>query len=194
MARDSAATTVQPYPAGTQWTFTVRSNGLVLTEELVLYYQPAGGSIGEDYLPGEISAADLWRLWIKDANRFHQQWPDRYRPGEVHVMWTVTQPGFLGIFEVAPGVYGERRLPGEIAESGVQENFLTFYTHPVHAETGERLNWLRLPVLDLGWNASANDVAGFIQEATGWKPSPLQQTMDVVQIGRAAGLPVPDLD
>lgn len=34
---------------------------------------------------------------------------------------------------------------------------------------------------------------GFMQEVTGGKPSPSQPTMGVVQIGRAAGLYVPDL-
>ncbi|MFI8365303.1 hypothetical protein ACIGD1_34765 [Streptomyces sp. NPDC085612] len=72
-------------------------------------------------------------------------------------------------------------------------HFLTWYTHPLHAATGEPLNWLRLPVVDRGWNASVGDRGGFIQEATGWKPSPLQPTMNVIEIGRAAGLWVPEL-
>ncbi|MBC2868546.1 hypothetical protein H1R13_27335 [Streptomyces mexicanus] len=63
----------------------------------------------------------------------------------------------------------------------------------MHAETGERVNWMRLPVMDRGWNGTTADKGGFIQEATGWKPSPLQPTMDFIQIGRAAGLYVPDL-
>ncbi|WP_229919816.1 hypothetical protein [Streptomyces minutiscleroticus] len=75
-----------------------------------------------------------------------------------------------------------------------EENFLTHYRPSIDAATGEPINWLRLPVLDRGWNAATADKGGFIQEATGWKPAPLQPTMDVVQIGRAAGLYVPDLD
>jgi hypothetical protein len=66
-----------------------------------------------------------------------------------------------------------------------EEHFLTHYKMPVNAETGEPINWLRLPVLDRGWSATACGKGGFIQEVTGWKPSPLQATMDVVQIGRA---------
>ncbi|AGJ59507.1 MULTISPECIES: hypothetical protein [Streptomyces] len=63
----------------------------------------------------------------------------------------------------------------------------------MNTETGEQLNWLRLPVVDQGWHATADDRGGFIQQATGWKPSPLQPTMDVRQIGAAAGLYVPPL-
>ncbi|QDN54307.1 hypothetical protein FNV67_00890 (plasmid) [Streptomyces sp. S1D4-20] len=59
--------------------------------------------------------------------------------------------------------------------------------------TGEAVNWLRLPVVDRAWNATARDQGGFVQEATGWKPSALQPTMNVVQVARAAGLWVPEV-
>lgn len=191
-----AKTTVQPYPPGTEWTFTTRRGSFTQTVELVLYAEPNYSSITNDYLPEEISATELWRIWVdKAANSAHEQWPQLYRPGEVTILWTVTQPSFTGIFEAAPHT---RPLPPDpelvkLFGRYEEENFLTHYTHPEHAETGERLNWLRLPVLDRGWNATTADKGGFIQEATGWKPSPLQPTMDVVQIGRAAGLYVPDL-
>lgn len=55
------------------------------------------------------------------------------------------------------------------------------------------MNWARLPVMDRGWNKTAADKGGFIQEATGWKPSALQPTMPYLAIGRAAGLYVPSL-
>lgn len=176
-------TTTQPYPPGTLWTFTTRRGNYPQTVELALYAEPDGSSMSDDYLPEEADALELWRLWAdKYANAYHLEQPTRYRPGEVPIYWTVTQPTFTGIFEAAPH-----------APNVLDEDFLTHYTHPVHADTGERVNWLRLPVLDRGWNATAADKGGFIQEATGWKPSPLQPTMDVVQIGRAAGLYVPDL-
>ncbi|MFE2696352.1 hypothetical protein [Streptomyces mirabilis] len=38
------------------------------------------------------------------------------------------------------------------------------------------------------WNAAAGDNGGFVQEATGWKPSALHPTMNVVQVARTAGL------
>ncbi|MFF9206344.1 hypothetical protein ACF1AE_32015 [Streptomyces sp. NPDC014986] len=188
-------TTVQPYPPGTRWTITGR-HGHVQTEELVLYAEPNYSSITDDYLPDEISAHELWRIWVdKVWNKAHEQWPHLYRPGEVTVLWTVTTPAVTGIFEAAPHA---RSLPMdtqmvELLGSYEEEHFLTHYKTPVNAETGEPINWLRLPVLDRGWSATASDKGGFIQEVTGWKPSPLQPTMDVVQIGRAAGLYVPDL-
>ena len=45
---------------------------------------------------------------------------------------------------------------------------------PVDAETGDELDWLALPVVDKLWNSKRGDKGGFIQEATGWKPSILQ--------------------
>lgn len=103
----------------------------------------------------------------------------QFRPGEVPIYWTVTQPDGQGIFESPPHVPDH------------PENFLTYYTHPVHAVTEERLNWLRLPVPDRRWSATDNHRGGFIQQATRWKPSPLQPTTNVRQLGAAAGLYVP---
>ncbi|MFF1444148.1 hypothetical protein [Streptomyces sp. NPDC058295] len=189
--------TVQPYPAGTQWTFSSHRTGYTKTEELVLYAEPNGASMSDDYLPEETSASELWRMWVdKYANYFHQKWPTAYRPGEVHIYWTVTQPTFNGTFEGAPHAVGTPPDPEMVAlfgSSRESEHFLTHFTDPVHAVTGERLNWLRLPVLDRGWNETAAHKGGFIQEVTGWKPAPLQTTMDVVQVGKAAGVYVPPL-
>jgi hypothetical protein len=36
------------------------------------------------------------------------------------------------------------------------------------------MNWFMLPVVDKLWNSERFDKGGFIQEATGWKPSILQ--------------------
>lgn len=187
---------MQPYPSGTRWTFAGRRHDHVHTEELALYAEPNYSSITDDYLPEEITATELWRMWVdKVANRAHEQWPDLYRPGEITILWTVTTPSVTGIFEAAPYARPLPQDPELVKLFGPyeEEHFLTHYQHPVNAETGERLNWLRLPVLDRGWNATTADKGGFVQEVTGWKPSPLQPTMDVVQIGRAAGLYVPDL-
>lgn len=194
-----AKTTTQPYPAGTQWTFTSRGSSYTQTTELVLYAEPNYSTITDNYLPEEISASELWRIWVdKAANQAHERHPHVYRPGEVTILWTVTTPDVMNVFEAAPYT---RPLPQDPEDLQLmemlgpveEEDFLTYFTTPRHAETGELINWLRLPVLDRGWNDSAPDKGGFIQEVTGWKPAPLQPTMDVVQIGRAAGLYVPDL-
>jgi hypothetical protein len=191
-----ANTTVQPYPPGTKWTITTRRGNFTQTEELVFYAEPNYSSITDDYRPDETSAVELWSLWVDlAANKAHEQWPTLYRPGEVSILWAVTTPGVIGIFEAAPFARTLPPNPELVKLFGPQENedFLTHYRAPVNADTGEPINWLRLPVLDLGWNSKRADKGGFIQEATGWKPSPLQPTMDVVQIGRAAGLYVPHL-
>lgn len=191
---DQPTATVSPYGPGNRWTFSYKGNGFEQTEELVLYAEPNGSTITDDYLAEDITAAELWRMWVTEwADEYHKRWPDLYRPGEVHITWFVTRPSIDGIFEGAPHVRDWRTLPGTANAGFEQEDFLTHYTHPVHAVTGERLNWLRLPVVDRGWHAKASNKGGFIQQATGWKPSPLQPTMDVRQIGAAAGLYVPPL-
>ncbi|MGC4966292.1 hypothetical protein ACLQ2H_09765 [Streptomyces globisporus] len=185
--------TLAPYPAGILWTFTGRT-GRTQTVELVLSPAPAFSSIGDEYTPAEVSAESLWGQWVKEvAYRFHKEQPDQYRPGEVPIEWSVALPGARQIFDAAPHRPTWRTTPGLDRASDMYERemFLAHYSHPVNAETEERLNWLRLPVMDLGWNANANHKGGFIQHATGWKPSPLQPTMDVRQIGAAAGLYVP---
>ncbi|MFD7964254.1 hypothetical protein ACFV5J_25980 [Streptomyces zaomyceticus] len=68
------------------------------------------------------------------------------------------------------------------------EDFLTFYTWPVHAETRERINWVRVPVRDRLWHGSRADKGGFIQELTGWKPSPFEPLFHVDVIAGAARL------
>nr|WP_240449425.1 hypothetical protein [Streptomyces harenosi] len=189
-------TTTQPYPSGTRWAVTAR-NGYTQTTELVLYAEPNYSTITDDYTPDEISAHELWWIWIdKVANKAHERWPDLYRPGEVTIPWTLTTPALGNVFEAAPHT---RPLPPDpelvrmFGRAYEPEDFLTHFKVPTNEDTGERINWLRLPVLDRGWNATTADTGGFIQEVTGWKPSPLQPAMDVIQLGRAAGLYVPDL-
>ena len=46
--------------------------------------------------------------------------------------------GVAGLFEYVPNNARDFGFP--------DENFLTFYTPPVDADTGEPLNWWRLPV------------------------------------------------
>ncbi|MFJ5547010.1 hypothetical protein [Streptomyces sp. NPDC093225] len=187
---------MQPYSAGTKWNFSYRQNGYEFTEELVFYAEPDGSTITDDYLPEEVNAQALWKMWVMGcADSSHKRWPDLFRPGEVHIAWYVTRPEIIGVFEGAPHARDLINFPGVlegVSPDRVESNhFLSYYTHPVNAETGEPLNWLRLPVLDLSWNSRRANKGGFIQEATGWKPSPLQPTVDVRQLGAAAGLYVP---
>lgn len=178
-------TTVHPYPSTARWTFASKRSGYERTVQLALFWEPDGSAMSDDYAPDGADAQELWRMWVdRYGDKYHQDRADLYAPWHVPVYWYVTSVGGGGTFEAAP----HQALPPDYAPSG---DFLADFTHPVHAATGEPVNWLRLPVLDRGWNAKQADKGGFIQEATGWKPSPLQPVMDVRQVARAAGVYVP---
>jgi hypothetical protein len=91
-----------------------------------------------------------------------------YSNGLVPIYWFVEGPG-RGKLERMPFQYNHLK-----AADAAPEDFLTFYTWPVNASTGEPLNWVTLQVLDKLWNRTRADKGGFIQEATGWKPAILQ--------------------
>ncbi|MFF1320643.1 hypothetical protein ACFVZZ_14595 [Streptomyces chartreusis] len=186
---------VQPYPAGTLFTFRSRESGYAYRQELVLAASPAIGDVIDADVRGAQSALVLWPLWAADAHLYHERWPDSFRPGEIPISWTVmTRPGTEGgIYERAPFHPDERRLPGLPMADEPTEDFLTFHTEPLLADNEERMNWLRLEVLDRAWNETGADRGGFIQEATGWKPSPLQAIMNVIDVARAAGVWAPPL-
>lgn len=183
---------VQPYAPGTQWTFQSRESGYTQTESWCCFLCRANGEISDAYSQDDISAQELWQLWAKKANAYHERHPKRFEPGEVPIIWSVTKTSLYGIFELAPHTLDPRSLRSQFSIDP-HEDFLSFYTHPVQDGTGEAVNWLRLPVVDRAWNATARDQGGFVQEATGWKPSALQPTMNVVQVARAAGLWVPEV-
>lgn len=174
--------TVQPYAPRTQWKYRNKMSGYEFTSALTLQWEPSGSPLSDDYLPDEITASELWRKWVDQyVARPHERDPERYRLGEVPINWSIDGSD-AATFEAAPFQRSDF----------IDEDFTTFFTHPVDAKTGERVNWLRLPVADRGWNDRTCNKGGFIQEATGWKPSPFQFVMDVYLIGKAAGLYVPD--
>jgi len=123
---------------------------------LVAYWEVDHDPISDNYTLVEISAADLLLQWAK---RVWDAYPDQVIP----IYWFVDSPGH-GKFE---------RMPFQ-GDKSIDEDFLTFYTWPVNPNTGERVNWLALPVADKRWNKTRGDKGGFIQEATGWKPGILQ--------------------
>lgn len=109
---------------------------------LELQWYLDGDSITDDYLPNEITADELLLQWLKKVNKAE----------EIRISWLVGEFG-----ESAPF-------------TGEDEDFLTLFRWPVHAVTGERLNWLSLPVQDKAWKPGQADKGGFIQEALRWKP------------------------
>ncbi|MFD0207440.1 MULTISPECIES: hypothetical protein [Saccharothrix] len=142
------------------WTYRARGTDHTVRTSLRLSWEITGDPISYDYTPDEIDAVDLLRLWV---DRCH---PDNgsersFGPGMMCISWFVDGPE-AHHFEAAPFT---------AAPLG-DENFLTFYTWPAHVDTGEPLNWLTLPVRDKLWHDGQADKGGFLQEATGWKPSP----------------------
>lgn len=149
-----------------EYTFHYRRYGGSDTMPLRLYWELSGDPLTDNYTPDEISAEELWDLWI-----------DRYAKPTMDIWWFVAG---RGKFEAAP--FHENRL--------IREDFLTYYTWP-EDEDGRALQWTRLPVEDKLWTPGRSDKGGFIQSATGWKPSALQRAADVSLIARAAGLREP---
>jgi hypothetical protein len=148
------------------WTFSGKQHEFERTTDLWLAWEVQGDPITDDYTPSEVSAADLWSMW-------RQQNAGERLP----ILWMVRGDG---IGELAPFLGG----------GGLGQDFLTFYTWPVDAE-GERLRWTDLAVEDKLWDNERADKGGFIQEYSGWKPSPFQQEMDVALLERVLNIAAP---
>jgi hypothetical protein len=140
-----------------QWQVRQRSSGYEALVPLMAYWEADGDPISDDYLPDEITAHDLLAQWV-------ERYASKASNGLVRIFWFVESRSD-GICEYMP--FQQHHLQHD-------EDFLTFYSWPTHPVTGERLNWLSLPVVDKLWRSGRADKGGFIQEATGWKPSILQ--------------------
>jgi hypothetical protein len=137
------------------WRWRNRKNCNEQEGPLRVIYEVNLSTVSDDYLPEETSAEELLQIWIKYALK-------KYPEGYVSISWFV-ESKHAGMFEGMPFQHDRDR-----------HNFLTHFTWPVHAETGDEIDWLSLPVDDLHWLEGRGDKGGFIQEATGWKPSMLQ--------------------
>ncbi|MCC3299744.1 hypothetical protein [Arthrobacter caoxuetaonis] len=154
------------------WNFRLRGSIEISWTETPLFLKwilPGTHTISDNYVPEEMSAKEALAAWINTIGPMET----------VPIGWVVSGPG---LFEDAP-------FCPEDPEDPRSENFLSFYTWPVHAETGEPLNFLHLPVHDELWEiGKERGKSGFVQAALGWKPSPLQQTMDLKVLFMNAGL------
>lgn len=165
------------------WTYRSLASGYETTTPLTLYWEAHCDPISDDWEPEDIDAHALLRMWVQ------RYYPDRfgesmYGPGMVHIYWGVRGKDGHGVFEKAP-------FAADALDAREDENFLTELSWPVHADTGERVNWAALPVVDKLWRPGRRgraDKGGFIQEATGWKPSPLQPAFHLPGILAAAGI------
>lgn len=129
--------------------------------ELVAYWEVHLDPMSDNYTPFEISAEDLLQQWAVDAR---SDFPDELIP----IHWFAESPG-QGKFQQMPFQFNHLKKVDP-----QPEDFLSFYRWPVDSRTDEPLNWLTLPVVDKYWSAERATKGGFIQEATGWKPSILQ--------------------
>lgn len=158
------------------WKWRNKQNGYEFEGDLLLGWEVNGDPVSDDYTGDEISAVDLLCAW---AGRYYPEAVAEtlYGPGAVKIHWYIAgEP-----FEAAP-------FSPDVWTLDSEEDFLTFFTWPTNAKTGERLNFNTLPVKDKQWTAEQADKGGFIQEATGWKPSPFQPVMYVPTVFAAAGL------
>lgn len=164
----------QPYPIGTEWEWTSLRSGFGKKGPLELFWELDCSSITDNYSPFEATAYQMWDHWMRRLDGAGDGVFDRAlgRPW-VPIFWLV-----VDAFEAAPFQH-DPLLP---------EDWLSFYSWPHHSITRERLNWNRLPVQNLHWTPDQQDKGGFIQEATGWKPSPLQPYVNVDMLSAACGL------
>ena len=153
------------------WCWRIRATGEKVEGYLRLYWEVDGDPITDGFRPEEVSAFDLWQEWARNLAD----------PERVRIHWFVICPE-EGVFEVAPF---------SVRAPSVEEDFLTFFTWPWRESIGELLKWTKLPVVDKRWVPGNGDKGGFIQEATGWKPAPFQETVNVLSLAKAARLPMP---
>jgi hypothetical protein len=171
------------YDAETVWRFTSRQSGVEKVGTLRLWWEVESDPITDDFLPEETGPRELWDAWIRgvrERERYHHALGAPWVP----IGWFVAGED-SATFEGAPFV--EDMYPDLATRP--REDFLTYFTPPEDANTGEQINWLRLPVAEKLWRPGQGDKGGFITEVSGWKPSPLQSAVDL-RIFEAAGLQI----
>lgn len=155
------------------WRVSSRHSDYVWESPLAAYWEVLLDPISDDYTPDEKSAEELLLLWASKVKADEAN-------DLVPIYWYVKGEGQ---FEYMPFQY-------EHHPETHPDNFLTFHSWPVDVETAEPLNWLSLPVVDKLWRPGSAAKGGFIQEATGWKPSILQPFVFLPSLlrGRGPGL------
>jgi len=141
----------------TIWQVQSRSSNYQWEGELRAEWEVDGDPISDDYTPDEITAEELFDLWVDKVK-------GKYANDLIPILWLVSCRE-QGKFEFMPFQHQDYEL---------KENFLTHFSWPINKNTREKLNWLSLPVEDKLWNDKRCNKGGFIQQATGWKPGILQ--------------------
>lgn len=148
--------------------------GVERVTDLWLEWEVDGAAMSLEWDPEEVTAEEMLREF---ARRIYPN------GGWAPILWMVMPEQEDAPFQISRARHLRIANPDTTREFDREHHLgmLTSYTWPVDAETGERLNFMSLPVPDRGW--SDPDVptwsSGFIQEATGWKPGALQPYVNI---------------
>jgi predicted GIY-YIG superfamily endonuclease len=151
-----------------RWAFTARRTRQEWQTDLQLYPELDCSAMVDDYW--ELDGEGQFEEYVRYIQRRYAQWWDT---DAVPIVWAVHN-SWGQVFESAP--YTEERPWGD---------FLTHFTWPIDAVTGERLDWFKLPVI--------NDRFPEFSKALDWTPSPLQPTCPLRSIvqSRSGYRPLP---
>lgn len=166
----------QPYGMNEYWVYDYSHVGeppFRHRKRLRLEWELPGDRITDDCLPHERDAVALYAQWLADVESGAVSGMGA-RGGWLPIRWRISSPD------------------GNVAESAPFQpvdppprDFLSHFTWPRHHDTDEPLNWLRVPVADKRWVINEHHNGGFVQEVTGWKPSPLQPLVHIMHFTKA---------
>jgi hypothetical protein len=158
---------------GRRYSFLDRS-GHERRGELHLSYEVDNDPISEDFNARWDSPHDVFDAWRERYLKARERSPLPYMARCVPITWFISG---CATFESAhPGNYA---LYGEETHSWWGD----FYTRPYDIQGQSFIGDVKdIPVLHKQWTAKRQDKGGFITEATGWKPFPLQRWVDLDQL------------
>jgi hypothetical protein len=143
-----------------RWAFRyIKSDTEREVPDLYLYPELDGSSVVEDL--DELDGVGQLEAYVRYVRERHPQW---WADDAVPIYWSVRSPEPENIHETAPF----QDDPDDEFRRHLAQNFLTYFTWPRDAATGEPLDWYLLPV--------RNDRFPEFAKALGWLPSPLQPT------------------
>lgn len=148
---------------GGRWSFETHRSGYRRQCDLYLYPELDCSSMVDNYY--QLDGEGQLVAYIRYLQQRYPEWLDA---DAVPIHWSVmSQQG--GISEAAP--FQKADIFAELGD------FLTFFTWPEDAQTGELLDWYRVPVINKRFPAFADALA--------WTPSPLQPTCPLTSIMRS---------
>lgn len=142
-------------PEAMECGLTTKRGGRSYTEPLVLWWEIDYETITDDYDYDEADEFELFRWWSRLLES-----KGRTSTSQLPIWWSVSGP-----------------TTAEFAEQSSEwpdgPYFDKYYY--LSSPNGSHIPVHCLPVADKKWTASQMDKGGFIQQATQWKPTPLQQ-------------------